>query len=506
MESASRNPNPGLCRRAAEGRPCAGQWLGACERCRQRPSSPAAASSPAPSRLSWLTGWWPGRGLRWPRSLLIWLGVALLGLWVVAEQRFPPPEFVETGHQLPPTTTPGPRGPAWAYIDVAVLAAFLGISTWLVHRSRSRRALFWLGIGSVLYFGFWRRGCICAIGSPQNVTLALCDPSYAVPFTVIMFFLLPLVVALFFGRTFCAAVCPHGALQDLVLVRSVALPAWLENGLGLLPYVFLGAGIWLASAGGPFLFCHYDPFVPLFRLNGRTAMVLTGAILLLLGTVVGRPYCRFACPYGALLKMVATLSKWRIRTTPNYCTQCRLCEASCPFGAMREPSTGRPEARALPAERRRFSWALAAWPLLILLGAWLGSRFAVPASHLHPHVALAETLVAQKDAPPLSGTLTPDELGLARARQAPAEILQRAATVRQRFIFGGWIFGGWVGLVAGWKFLRLHLRRARTDYEPDPGDCVGCARCFDYCPNELVRRGHLPASAVIPPPSGPRPG
>ena len=66
-------------------------------------------------------------------------------------------------------------------------------------------------------------------------------------------------------------------------------------------------------------------------------MVLSGAALLLLGVFVGRPYCRFLCPYGALLKLGAIVAKWRVRVTPDYCTQCRLCEASCPFGAMREP-------------------------------------------------------------------------------------------------------------------------------------------------------------------------
>ena len=434
------------------------------------------------------------RGCLW----LVLMATFLFLSSALAEARFPPPEFVETGHSLPGTTTPGPRSLAWQYIDVGVLIAFLGVATWMVHRTRTRRGLFWLGIGSVLYFGFFRQGCICAIGSPQNVTQALFDPGYAVPFTVMAFFLLPLAVALFFGRTFCAAVCPHGALQDLVLVKPLKLPAWLDHGLGLLPYIFLGAGVWFAATGSIFLFCHYDPFVPLFRFNGRMAMVLTGAILLALGTVVGRPYCRFLCPYGALLKMASVVSKWRVRTTPDYCTQCRLCEASCPYGAMREPSSGRPETRTLAGERRTLAWAILALPVLLLAGGWLGSRFAVPASHIHPQVALAEALVAHKDAPPLTGTLTPDELAVARAQQSPADILNTAASLRERFIVGGWFFGAWVGLVVGVKLISLSLRRARTDYEPDAGNCVACARCFDYCPNELVRRGHLPASALIP--------
>ena len=44
----------------------------------------------------------------------------------------------------------------------------------------------------------------------------------------------------------------------------------------------------------------------MFRMNGRSLMVLSGVALLLLGTVVGRPYCRFLCPYGALLNTAPT--------------------------------------------------------------------------------------------------------------------------------------------------------------------------------------------------------
>ena len=45
------------------------------------------------------------------------------------------------------------------------------------------------------------------------------------------------------------------------------------------------------------------------------------------------------------------------------------------------------------------------------------------------------------------------------------------------------------------KLISLSVRRRRTDYEPDRGDCFACARCFEYCPNELVRRGLMPAAA-----------
>jgi NAD-dependent dihydropyrimidine dehydrogenase PreA subunit len=73
-------------------------------------------------------------------------------------------------------------------------------------------------------------------------------------------------------------------------------------------------------------------------------------------------------------------------------------------------------------------------------------------------------------------------------------ILTEAAAVRRKFVTGGWLFGAWVGLVIGVKLISLSVRRRRTDYEPDRGDCFACARCFEFCPNELVRRGLMPAA------------
>jgi len=423
--------------------------------------------------------------------LLLLAGVAL------AEQRFPPPDF-EGGHQLPVTTTPAARAVLLQYLDVAVLATFLGLATWLVYKRRSRKGLVALSISSMLYFGFWKKGCVCAIGSLQNVALGLCDRAYAVPFAVVAFFVLPLVFALFAGRTFCAAVCPHGALQDMVLLKPVNVPPWLEQALNVLPYIYLGAGVLFAATGSAFIICQYDPFVPVFRMSGRSLMVLAGAALLVLGVFVGRPYCRFLCPYGAVLKLCSTVAKLRVRVTPDHCTQCRLCEASCPFGAMRQPEPSPVGLQTLNADRRRLAGLLALMPLLLVGGGWLGSKFSAPASRLHPTVSLADQLVRDEGTPPKLALLTPDDLALERARQTPKEILTEAAAIRRKFVTGGWLFGAWVGLVIGVKLVSLSIRRRRTDYEPHRGDCFACARCFEYCPNELVRRGLMPAAAPAP--------
>jgi polyferredoxin len=422
------------------------------------------------------------------------LGVMLLlALTLPAEQRFPPPDF-ESGYRLPSASTPAARHLWLQYADAGVFLAALGIAVWLIYKERSRRGLFWLSLFSLAYFGFYRQGCICPIGSPQNVVYGLFNPDYAVPVTVLIFCFAPIVVALFAGRAFCAGVCPQGAIQDLMLIKPVTVPLWLEHALSVIPYVFLGAGLIYAGTGTGFVICRYDPFVPFFRLSGGLFILTLGAALLVAGMFVGRPYCRFLCPYGGLLRLASLASKWRVRVTPDVCTQCRLCEHACPFGAMREPAPLATNPPVLGAERKRLGWLLALLPVLVVVGAWAGSKLSPAAAQLHPTVALAERYLRQQSNPVQYGLMTPEALSLQRAAENPAAILTAAADLRHRFALACLLFGGWIGLVIGIKLVALSLRPGRTDYEPDRGACLACARCFTACANERVRLGLMPAA------------
>lgn len=430
--------------------------------------------------------------------------LALVCLFTVhlafAEQRFPPPDF-QSGHQLPGTTTPPARAPWLLYADVAVLVIALALASWFALKLRSRKAMIGLSLFSLVYFGFYREGCICAIGAPQNVALALFSSTYAVPVTALAFFFLPLVTALFFGRSFCAGVCPHGAIQDLVLIKPVTVPRWLEQALGVVPYAFLGLGLLFAVTGSGFLICRWDPFVPIFRLSGGLNILLIGAAFLVVGLFVGRPYCRFLCPYGALLKLASKVSKWRVRITPDLCTQCKLCEKACPFGVIREPSPEPPPRPALLAERKRFVALLAVVPLLVLLGGWAGSRFALAAARVDARVHLAERHLEAKAAESPAILSKPDQLALARAQRTESELLPVAVAVRRNLGLGGWFLGGAFGLFLGVKLLGFSLWTRRTDWEPDTGDCVACARCFRSCPQELIRLGMTPPEGPTTAPS-----
>jgi Fe-S-cluster-containing hydrogenase component 2 len=296
-------------------------------------------------------------------------------------------------------------------------------------------------------------------------------------------------------------VCPHGALQDLLLLRPIQLPRWLEQGLSVIPYFYLGAGVLFAATGSVFIICRYDPLVPVFRLTGSLMLLIIASAFVGLSLFVGRPYCRFLCPYGALLRLAAILSKWRPRITPDFCTQCRLCEEACPYGAIRAPTASPQTPQALAVDRQRFSRLLLLALPLVAFGAFGGSKLGVATSRVHPTVELAEAFVATNKPPNQPGVRTPESLALARAERESKQLLAAALDIRQRLKTGGWFFGGWVGLVVAVKLLSLSVRHTRSDYETDRAACVACARCFLYCPNERVRLGLLPPEAIAGGPS-----
>jgi ferredoxin len=378
-------------------------------------------------------------------------------------------------------------------MDIGVLVVALSLVTYFAHKQRSRQNIFLLMVFSLAYFGFYRKGCVCPIGAIQNVTYALFNPAYAIPVFVIIFFVLPLALALFFGRTFCAAVCPLGAIQDAVVLKPTKVPGGLAAVLGVLPYIYLGLAVLLAATGAGFIICQFDPFIGFFRFGAGFNMVIFGMSMLLLGTVVARPYCRFLCPYGVLLNWMSRLSKRHVGITPDECNNCRLCEESCPFGAIKKPDEAAPPANR-EAEVKKLAFIFVLLPVVVFGSGWVGSRLDIPMSRLHSNVSLAEEILLENSG---QRTELTDETKAFRGTGKPTEeLFAEASAIQRQFKVGGWILGGFIGLVLCLKLINLFMRRRQSEYGIDKGTCLSCGRCFAYCPFEQVRLGVItPAEA-----------
>jgi len=410
----------------------------------------------------------------------ILLAFFTLILFQVNAQRFPKPEF-ETGYEQPNPTTPEPRSNTMEYIDVLVLLASLSLASWLAIKKRSRRGILWLSVFTLLYFGFYREGCICSVGSLQNITLAIFDPVYKISITVLIFFLLPLIFALFFGRTFCAGACPLGAIQDILVFRPVSIPVWVRKTLGFIPYIYLGLAVLYAATGTDFIICRYDPFVGFFRMDGPYTMIVIGIALLLLGLFFARPYCRVFCPYGVLLSWMSRFSKYHITITPSECISCKLCENSCPFDAIDIPVDEKVRtSKAIKQNVKKFGLYALLVPVWMFIGGYAVSSAHVLLSKAHPDVYLSELLIAHPELK--SDTKNLDIKAFLESGKTFDQLVVDASVIRGKFKTGGWYLGGFLGLVIGIMIMNQFVLRKKTGHEPHKGDCFSCGRCMDYCP------------------------
>lgn len=391
---------------------------------------------------------------------MIILGM-LLSAAVLGVQRFPPPQF-ESGYTIPTPTTPGPRPAIRDWVDTGILVLALCLASYLTLKKRSRKWIAGLMIFSLLYFGFWRRGCVCSVGSIGNIALAAMDSTYVIPAAVLLFFMLPLVFTLFFGRGFCAAVCPLGAMQDVVLIRPMRVPTSIEVALRLFAYLYLALAVLFAATGSAFLICRYDPFITFFRYNGNWNLWVLGISFLLISLFVGRPYCRFLCPYGVILRQLGRLSKWRVTITPEECIQCRLCEQACPFNAVVKPVKELPATEIAHSKRRIVLFVLLL-PILMAVGGWIGAAAHPAMAKVHPTVQRAEQGIG--GVPPL-----------------------QVQAVYRQFFYGSIAIGIFMGLVAGGKLIAAAAIRPQKEYQAHRAGCFACGRCFAYCPIEIKRR------------------
>ena len=421
--------------------------------------------------------------MRRKASYLILILIFCCNVVLLAQQRFPKPEF-ESGYEYPEYQVPLQRSQTWEYIDVAVLIAALSVTSWLAIKKRSRQGLIWMSVFSLVYFGFYREGCICSVGSVQNVALALFNGSYSIPLTALLFFLIPLIFALLFGRVFCAGVCPLGAIQELTGFSPVKLPKAVESVMVAVPFIYLAVAVLFAALESQFIICRYDPFVGIFRLDAPYTMLVFGALLLLSGIFINRPYCRYLCPYGVLLSIFSRFSRKHLTITPAECTNCRLCENVCPYDAILPSDVVVPE-KEPEKVRRRFYMYLVLIPVFAAAGALVFYNLGPVLAGIRQEVRLAREIRLEKE----SGieAVSKDAVAFKEAGKTEDELFKEELMIIDRFRKASPWAGVFLGLSLGIGLVALTVRTTRTGYVPHKGKCYSCGRCFKYCPVEVSK-------------------
>jgi len=155
-----------------------------------------------------------------------------------------------------------------------------------------------------------------------------------------------LAMAFLFRKAFCSWLCPVGTISEYLwragkkmFKRNFHLPRWLDLPLRGLKYFLLGFFVWaissMSTAGirdfmqSPYGLIADVKMLNFFRHIGETGLIVLG-IFVLASIFIQNFWCRFLCPYGALLGLTSWLSPTRIRRNTETCIDCAKCTKACP--------------------------------------------------------------------------------------------------------------------------------------------------------------------------------
>lgn len=155
-----------------------------------------------------------------------------------------------------------------------------------------------------------------------------------------------ILVSFLFRKSFCSWICPFGFLEEMlsklgakIMPRRLKMPRWPDLILRSFKYIllsfFIGSVFFMMSAEAAlgFMELPYNKLVDIMMLQFFLGISLTGmvvfGILIGLSLLFDHFWCRYLCPYGALMGLLGWVSPSRITRRENLCTNCGICDNNC---------------------------------------------------------------------------------------------------------------------------------------------------------------------------------
>lgn len=242
---------------------------------------------------------------------------------------------------------PAPEGPRTSIISLLFgsinlrlwyVFFILGLALFLTGLSPLRRPLLFL---SVIFLGFYIKGC----QDPAGFYYIISGKGLPTVVTGLILLIIPVLISLIWGRVFCGWMCPLGAVQELIHPDrfSIGLPTRLDKGLKHLKSILLVlfSGLNLYFDRNPW--CNYCPFRVLFKFKGIPPGICILCLMLPVMLLIERPFCRYLCPLGAVLKYTSGISLFKLAARSEACNNCRSCSrVVCPMNAISATGSGSP--------------------------------------------------------------------------------------------------------------------------------------------------------------------
>ena len=401
-----------------------------------------------------------------------------LPVLLAAQARFPAPEF--ESYTLPKMSLEELASDSVLW-RVLVLCVFLIVGSLCFYKWRSRKAMLAYSFAGLAVFGFLFASCPCPVGMFQNIAEGVASGSYIQP-GVLLLFAIPLAVSLFVGRIFCGGACPLGAIQELLHWKSVFVPRPLDRILRLIPVLLLLVFTVCAIFGIGFPLCYLEPYLPVFLLDFATPFAILSAVFLIAGLFISRPFCRYVCPYGVLLRFFSMFSLLKPQITSHECVNCRLCEQGCPNGAALPPENAGTAVQHR-AGSRRISLLVACIPFALFAGGIFGYFSAPVLGSFHRDVRLQNEL----DAGIRSDAVEAFESTKTTHEELRARVVKLQNGVLLASTAAGVLFGA---LVMAELIAEARRRREEEVYSIDASLCFCCGRCYAACPLERKEKHH----------------